>query len=115
MPRKTRKLARKNRRAADRSLLVLPGAVNITGAAVSTPTTTALMTFSGIVQPTSLTAQSKITLGGAAIVSVTPVSPTVLRLTGAGSLTGAAYVVPETDPAIRTPAGGFVTAKSGTF
>jgi hypothetical protein len=115
MSRSNKRLARKNRRNGDPSILVGPPYTTITGAAVGTPTTSALMTFSGVMNLSGAT--PKMTVTGASSLTFAQVSPSVIRVTtnSAATLAGVAYTVPTNAPEFRSPAGGFVTGKTGTF
>jgi hypothetical protein len=115
MPRSSKKLARKNRRLADPSVLHLPPYTAVTTAGVGSPTTTALVTFAGVMNVTGKTPTS--TIAGVTVTGATQVSPTVAKLTTNASATvaGAAYTIATNDPAFRSPAGGFVSAKTGTL
>ncbi len=115
MARSKKKLARKNRRQADPSVLSLPPYTTITAAGVGTPTTTALFTFSGVMNFSGKTPLT--TIAGSTVTGALQVSPQVIKLTtnATATVAGAAYAVPTNDPAFRSPAGGFVAAKSGTL
>lgn len=109
-----RRLPRK-RRLHDNSVPVPTPDVSITGIGVSTPTTSALITYSGAVQ---LTGQSSgIVLNALNPTSLTLISPTVVKAAtaSAATLSGKAYTVPTRDPAVRTLSGGFATAATGTI
>lgn len=47
---------------------------------------------------------------GETVASISPVNATTVLITFTGDIAGAMMEVPEADPGIRTPAGGFVPA-----
>lgn len=112
MPRSKKRLARKNRRNSGRATLRLAPFVEVTGTGAGSPTTSRVMTFSGAIMltgaPTGITADGE-------PVTLTQVNSTVVNLAGAGTLSGNDYDVPDMDPAIRTPQGGYVRGADGTF
>lgn len=113
MARKKSKLARKNRRLPDRSRTVIPGGVSVLTTGAGAPTTTKVMNFSGSVM---LTGQATgITCSVAGPYTFTQLSPTQIGIAAPTSLAAATYAIPDLDPAIRTPGGGFVKATNGTF